>query len=97
VTQPGKLLPFIRLVYGPLNFFVGYVQTVEGEGMPLYGTDNFGDLFVEYNVVLPVELNSDIRRSKLYIPRCLSYPRADHFTELVEAFYGSSHHDRDEL
>ncbi|KAJ8592194.1 DnaJ-domain-containing protein [Rhizopogon salebrosus TDB-379] len=57
----------------------GYVQTVEGEGMPLYGTDNFGDLFVEYNVVLPVELNSDIRQ------------------KLVEAFYGSSHHDRDEL
>lgn len=41
----------------------GYVQTMEGEGMPLYPeTDGFGDLFIEYNVVLPVELHSDTRR-----------------------------------
>ncbi|KAG1717635.1 uncharacterized protein EDB91DRAFT_1189883 [Suillus paluster] len=56
-----------------------YVQTIEGEGMPLHQTDNFGDLFIEYNVVLPVELSSDIRQ------------------KLAEAFYGSSHRDRDEL
>jgi DnaJ-class molecular chaperone len=64
VTQPGKLVLFICIVYVPLNFIAGYVQTIEGEGMPLYGKDSFGDLFVEYNVVLPVELNSDIRQSK---------------------------------
>lgn len=57
----------------------GYVQTIEAEGMPLHQTDDFGDLFIEYNVVLPVELNSDIRQ------------------KLTEAFYGPSHHDRDEL
>ena len=50
----------------PLNFVTGYVQTIESEGMPVYGTDSFGDLFIEYNVVLPVELNSDMRRSKFY-------------------------------
>ena len=66
VTQPSELLPFIPLVYVPLNFVTGYVQTIEGEGMPVYGTDSFGDLFIEYNVVLPVELNSDMRRSKFY-------------------------------
>lgn len=40
----------------------GHVQTIEGEGMPLHQADGFGDLFIEYNVVLPVELHSDIRR-----------------------------------
>lgn len=46
------------------NSITGYVQTIEGEGMPLYQTDGFGDLFIEYNVVLPVELHSDIRQSE---------------------------------
>lgn len=51
----------MRVVF---NLIIGHVQTIEGEGMPLYQTDSVGDLFIEYNVVLPVELHSDIRRSK---------------------------------
>ncbi|KAF9237672.1 hypothetical protein BU15DRAFT_75870 [Melanogaster broomeanus] len=40
----------------------GYVQTIEGEGMPIFGQSGYGNLYVEYNVVLPVELSSDMRR-----------------------------------
>jgi len=41
----------------------GYVQIVEGEGMPLFENRNLhGDLFVEYNVVLPIEISSQTRR-----------------------------------
>ncbi|KAI9566769.1 hypothetical protein HD554DRAFT_2112241 [Boletus coccyginus] len=40
----------------------GYVQAFEGEGMPLFEQSGHGDLYVEYNVVLPVELSSDMRR-----------------------------------
>lgn len=36
----------------------------DGEGMPLFEQSGHGDLFIEYNVVLPVELSSDTRRSK---------------------------------
>lgn len=44
---------------------LGYVQTIEGEGMPLFDNHNLhGDLYVEYNVVLPVEISSHTRRSK---------------------------------
>ena len=41
-----------------------FVQTITGEGMPIYGRSFRGDLFVEYNVVLPVELSPQLRRSK---------------------------------
>jgi len=40
----------------------GYVQTIRGEGMPIYGKSDFGDLFVEYNVVLPIEISTQTRR-----------------------------------
>lgn len=88
MTQPGKLVLFICIVYVSLNFIAGYVQTIEGEGMPLYGKDSFGDLFVEYNVVLPVELNSDIRRSKshskvsiIHCPDNILQSSPRHFTD----------------
>ena len=42
----------------------GYVQKIEGEGMPIWEGFGDGDLFVEYNVVLPVELSADMRRSE---------------------------------
>jgi len=43
----------------------GFVQTIEGEGMPLPENENLhGDLFVEYNVVLPVDISPQTRRSK---------------------------------
>ncbi|KAF8896370.1 hypothetical protein BD779DRAFT_1433142 [Infundibulicybe gibba] len=40
----------------------GFVQTIKGEGMPVFQQSAHGDLFVEYNVVLPVELPPQTRR-----------------------------------
>ncbi|KAF9468107.1 hypothetical protein BDZ94DRAFT_1247201 [Collybia nuda] len=40
----------------------GFVQTIKGEGMPEYGSSGHGDLFVEYNVVLPMEISPQTRR-----------------------------------
>ncbi|KAF9557418.1 DnaJ-domain-containing protein [Agrocybe pediades] len=41
----------------------GFVQVVKGEGMPVYGRkDVKGDLFIEYNVVLPLEITPEMRR-----------------------------------
>jgi len=40
-----------------------FVQVIKGEGMPVFGNaDIKGDLFVEYNVILPVELSPEMRR-----------------------------------
>jgi len=49
----------------------GFVQTIKGEGMPLFERPiSYGDLFVEYNVVLPTHLSKETRRgaSKLGSP-----------------------------
>jgi DnaJ-related protein SCJ1 len=78
----------------PLIFrLLGFVQTIEGEGMPLFENPNLhGDLFVEYNVVLPVELSPHTRRSKslLYVHMLVLTMS----TELTEAFQSSdSRHD----
>ncbi|CAE6431893.1 unnamed protein product [Rhizoctonia solani] len=43
----------------------GHVQTVEGEGMPIFEGSGHGDLFVTYNVVLPTSLN-DTLKQQLY-------------------------------
>lgn len=51
-------LPFIACL--------GYVQTVEGEGMPIFSQHGHGNLFIEYNVVLPVELGPEMRQSKFH-------------------------------
>jgi len=40
---------------------------VKGEGMPRFGTDFHGDLYVEYKVVLPLELSREMRRSKFLL------------------------------
>ncbi|KAI0049744.1 DnaJ-domain-containing protein [Auriscalpium vulgare] len=40
----------------------GFVQTIKAEGMPHFQRSEYGDLFVEYNVVLPTELSTDTRR-----------------------------------
>jgi DnaJ-class molecular chaperone len=77
----------------------GYVQTIKGEGMPLFERPtSYGDLFVEYNVVIPTHLSKETRRgaSKLGSPSpgatLMFFPL---HTALAEAFYGKSHHDRD--
>ena len=48
----------------------GYVQTIEGEGMPLFGSTGniegkFGNLYVEYEVVLPQRATGDFRTGEL--------------------------------
>jgi DnaJ-related protein SCJ1 len=40
----------------------GHVQVIKGEGMPVFEREEFGDLFVEYNVVLPAELSPSLRQ-----------------------------------
>ncbi|KAF9003927.1 DnaJ-domain-containing protein [Cyathus striatus] len=40
----------------------GFVQTIKGEGMPIHGHSTHGDLFVEYNVVLPMDITPQMRR-----------------------------------
>ena len=46
----------------------GFVQTIKGEGMPVFKHNTFGDLFIEYTVVLPTELSTDMRKSNyLYL------------------------------
>jgi len=40
----------------------GFVQTIEEEGLPHFEKPTFGDLYVEYNVVLPVEISPQMRR-----------------------------------
>jgi DnaJ-related protein SCJ1 len=55
----------------------GYVQVLKGEGMPYFNRpDLHGDLYVEYNVVLPTELTPQMRRSKSPSPfSCNYWPR----------------------
>ncbi|KAI0359840.1 DnaJ-domain-containing protein [Trametes cingulata] len=43
----------------------GYVQTIKGEGMPIYGGSEYGDLYVEYNVVLPTEISPETKKRLL--------------------------------
>ncbi|KAJ6505973.1 hypothetical protein DFH09DRAFT_1251868 [Mycena vulgaris] len=40
----------------------GFVQTIEDEGMPHFEKPTYGDLYVEYNVVLPIEISPQTRR-----------------------------------
>lgn len=66
VTQPGMPLFSLSLQDTRFSTFsVGFVQVVKGEGMPSFGSKSSnGDLFIEYSVVLPVELTPDMRRSE---------------------------------
>lgn len=42
----------------------GFVEVIEGEGMPRFENHHLhGDLYVEYNVVLPTELGPHMRKS----------------------------------
>lgn len=68
VTQPG-MFAMILYIFFRVDFVScsGFVQTIKGEGMPIYGGSDHGDLFVEYNVVLPMEISPQTRRSKFLI------------------------------
>ncbi|CCM00090.1 uncharacterized protein FIBRA_02117 [Fibroporia radiculosa] len=44
----------------------GFVQTIKSEGMPVFEHDDaYGELYIEYNVVLPREVSPDMRRRLL--------------------------------
>ncbi|KAI0649090.1 DnaJ-domain-containing protein [Trametes meyenii] len=43
----------------------GYVQTIKGEGMPVFQQSEYGDLYVEYNVVLPSEVSPETKKRLL--------------------------------
>lgn len=69
--------------------------------MPIFEGSGDGDLFVEYNVVLPVELSNDMRRSKSRVFRiCSLYScklTLQPPIELAEAFHSSQRPGTDEL
>ncbi|TFY82119.1 hypothetical protein EWM64_g1895 [Hericium alpestre] len=46
----------------------GFVQVLKGEGMPHYEQHTYGDLFVEFNVVLPTVLSADTRQKSPFSP-----------------------------
>lgn len=67
VTQPGELSVF--LIRGTRIFIIGnitgFVQMIKGEGLPVFEqSDTYGDLFVEYNVVLPTKLSPALQKRK---------------------------------
>lgn len=67
MTQPGNthFQYFVRMTY---TMHAGFVQVLKGEGMPSFGNrDVRGDLYVEYTVVLPIDISSDLRQSRLLL------------------------------
>lgn len=40
----------------------GFVLTIKNEGMPIFDESTYGDLFVEFNVVIPIEISPQTRR-----------------------------------
>jgi DnaJ-related protein SCJ1 len=65
VTQPGRAWRCYSSSRSLSVIPLGFVQTIKGEGMPIFEKDSHGDLFIEYNVVLPTELTTKTRRSEL--------------------------------
>jgi DnaJ-related protein SCJ1 len=99
VTQPGAFL-HISLPSHKAHFYThtGFVQTIKGEGMPFFEQPSrFGDLFVEYNVVLPSELTSDMHRSTFIIIYINDALTVVFILGLAEAFHSSQRPGSDEL
>lgn len=60
--------------------------------MPISGQSSHGDLFIEYNVILPVELSQQTRRSKSVPKQINIYAHSS--PELADAFSSAtSTHD----
>lgn len=78
---------------------IGFVDVIRGEGMPVFGGDTYGDLYVEYKVVLPLELTPKMRQSKPLLPSMSRGFLSLFVSELDRAFNGdySGGNDRDEL
>jgi DnaJ-related protein SCJ1 len=43
----------------------GHVQRVKDKGMPVYHSETFGDLFVEFHVVFPVTFTPEARKGSI--------------------------------
>ena len=66
VTQPGtrRLFTSVYMIDLLWSVPVGYVETIRGEGMPIHGESTYGDLYVEYKVILPTTLSPEMQKSK---------------------------------
>jgi DnaJ-class molecular chaperone len=58
-----KIISLYKNDISQFTLELGFVQTIKGEGMPAFENFHHGDLFVEYNVVLPSDLTPDLRHS----------------------------------
>lgn len=60
----GRTLNVVRKGVTQPNF----VQVIKGEGMPVFGRPSLkGDLFIEYNVILPLEVSKETRQSESFL------------------------------
>jgi DnaJ-class molecular chaperone len=78
-----------------LTVCAGFVQVIKGEGMPEFERSTRGDLFIEYNVVLPTEISPQLRRSEWLLTSLFTQPLLTSlsFVELMEAFHNFNGHD----
>ena len=77
---------------------LGYVQTIKNEGMPIFEKEGHGDLYVQYNVVLPSSLTSSVRKSKgISFIRSRALLIDSFVSELTEAFRERSSSYKEEL
>ena len=51
----------------------GFVMKVPREGMPIFEGHGHGDLFIEFNVVLPERISPDLRKSELAADSALRF------------------------
>jgi len=67
MTQPGELEWSVLRRFRRLNITSasGFVMKVPGEGMPVFEGHGHGDLFIEFNVVLPEQISPELRKSEL--------------------------------
>lgn len=99
VTQPGQDSHKILLTLS-LTPRAGFVETITGEGMPIFEGFGHGDLYIEYNVVLPNKLTPDLRkRQSLPLLLCMSdSPDADlRSSGLTSAFHPKKASGKTEL
>lgn len=65
--------------------------------MPAYESTGYGDLYIEYNVVLPQTISTDMKKSKQLQQSGLINTLTYCSTELAEVFHGHGSVPKDEL